>query len=313
MRTRPTVVLAAAALLTAACMAAERTTATRDEHGRKHRGPSASLVNDPARIDTGGGRLPDLIVDPSATEKHWVVREEKLAAEFCSVQEGGVTAGLRRLIRFSVTTPNIGNADVFVGSPLAHADPNRDGDFSDGDGMFEFAPCHDHFHFRNYAVYKLIDARTGQVWRSAKKGFCMLDTDPNPSWMGEPPKGDKNYQNCGTKTVEGFQGVSHGYGDTYVFKLGGQYFVLDGGDGQAVVPPGDYVIEITVNPPVAPAKRGGCTFATDPNGMCHNFKESNYANNTARIAVTIPVHTGRDGYGPEKGANIPTGYELMKM
>jgi hypothetical protein len=312
MRTRTSMLLAVATVFTVACVA-ERTTASRDGSDTRLRGPSASKVNDPARVDTGGGRLPDLIVDGQTTSQHWVVREEKLAAEFCSVQEGGISAGLRRLIRFTVTTPNIGDADVFVGSPLTHADPNHDGDFSDGDGMFEFAPCHDHFHFRNYAVYKLIDAHTGQVWRSAKKGFCMLDTDPNPSWMGEPPSGDKNYQSCGTKTVDGFQGVSHGYGDTYVFKLGGQYFVLDGGDGQAVVPPGDYVIEITVNPPYAPTKRGGCVFATDAAGMCHNFKERDYTNNTARVAVSIPVNTGRDGYGPEKGAKIPTDYELMKM
>jgi hypothetical protein len=31
--------------------------------------------------------------------------------------------------------------------------------------------------------------------------------------------------------IVGNQGISKGWADTYVWKLGGQYFVLDGGDG----------------------------------------------------------------------------------
>lgn len=303
--------LGLAALLTiglvAACVA-ERPTALHE-----HAIAPNNMLNQPSGVDTGGGRLPDLMVDYQATAQHWVVRQEKLAAEFCSVIEGGVSAGNRRLLRFTVTTPNIGDADVFVGSPLAHADPNGDGDFSDSDGMFEYAPCHNHFHFRNYAIYKLIDANTGQVWRSSKKGFCMLDTDPNPAHMGQTPAGGQNYMNCGTKTAHGFQGVSHGWADTYMFFLGGQYFVLDGGDGQPVVPPGDYIIEVTVNPGYTPERRRRCTLVTDPaTGLCHNFAESNYANNTTRIPVTIPAHVGREGFGPEKGANIPEDREIMK-
>ena len=301
-----------AAVLVAACVSAERTTGMHE-----HEAEPASLAyryNDPARVDTGGGRLPDLVVDEQATAQHWVVREEKLPAEFCSVQEGGVTPGLRRLLRFTVTTPNIGEADVFVGSPLAHADPNGDGDFSDNDGMFEFASCHAHFHFTNYAVYRLIDANTGRVWRSAKKGFCMLDTDPNPAstYSGESPAGDKNYLNCGTLTRDGFQGVSHGWSDTYVFQLAGQYFVLDGGDGQPVVPPGDYYIEVEVNPGYAADKRGTCRLAKDAaTGLCHNFAESDYTNNTMRTRITISSHSGRGAQGPEKDSKIYD-YEVMK-
>ena len=300
-------VVASSVALAVACVAVDTPTSSL----RAPATTSMSKVNDPARVDTGGGRLPDLIVSQEATAQHWVVRDENLPAEFCSVQEGGLTPGMRRIIRFTVTTPNIGNADVFVGSPLKHMDPNGDGSFDDADGMFEFAPCHNHFHFRNYAVYRLIDAKTGFVWRAAKKGFCMLDTDPNPSWMGEPPSGDRNYLSCGTKTIDGFQGVSHGYADTYIFFLAGQFFVLDGGDGQPEVPPGDYWIEVTVNPAFAPDKKGTCTFAVDSKGMCHNFKESNYDNNVMRTLVTIPSHPGRDGYGPEKGSKVYD-YEVMK-
>ena len=129
-------------------------------------------------------------------------------------------------------TRNIGDANVYVGSPLAHMDPNGDGDFSDQDGLFEFATCHEHFHFQHYAEYRLIDA-AGKTWKSAKRGFCMLDTDPYNVNNGD---GTWNYRNCGSVERDGFQGISDGWADTYVFKLGGQYFVLDGGDGQPVVP-----------------------------------------------------------------------------
>ena len=63
-------------------------------------------------VDTVG--LPDLIVDSKATQQNWVNRTEDLPADFCSVIEGGVTPGTHDILRFTVTTPNIGNADVFV-------------------------------------------------------------------------------------------------------------------------------------------------------------------------------------------------------
>lgn len=253
-----------------------------------------SKVNDPGRVDLIGSA--DLIVDSKTTQNHWVVRDEFLPADFCSVIEGGVTPGNRRLIRFTVTTPNIGDADVFVGSPLQHYLAN--------DGLFELSTCHNHFHFKNYATYRLLDA-TGKVWKAAKRGFCMLDTDPNPSWMGEPPAGDRNFLNCGTLSRDGFQGISHGYADTYILWLGGQYFVLDGGDGQPVVPPGAYTIEIHVNPPYAPDANGNCPLVKDPaTGQCHQFAESSYANNVGRAYINIPSHPGRDGYGPDKGSTF---------
>jgi hypothetical protein len=246
-------------------------------------------------VDTDG--LPDLIVDAKATQQNWVNRTENLPANFCSVEEGGITPGEHDLLRFTVTTPNIGNADVFVGSPLAHMDPNGDGSFADQDGLFEFATCHGHFHFQHYATYKLIDA-SGKTWKAAKRGFCMLDTDPYNVGTGD---GTWSYRNCGSVTFDGFQGISDGWADTYVFKLGGQYFVLDGGDGQPVVPAGVYTIQIEVNPAYAPGKKGICPRVTDPlTGLCHQFAESNYANNIGEATVQITGHPGRAGYGPLK-------------
>ena len=243
------------------------------------------------------GLLPDLIVDAKSTQNNWIVRVEDLPASFCSVEEGNIEPGEHTLLRFTVTTPNIGAGDVFVGSPLKHMDPNGDGNFADSDGLFEFATCHQHFHFQHYATYKLIGA-DGHVWKAAKRGFCMLDTDPYNVHNGD---GTWTYRNCGNLTVDGNQGISTGWADTYVFKLGGQYFLLDGGDGQPVVPPGVYTIEVEVNPPYDPDAQGHCPLVKDPlTGKCHNFAESDYTNNVGRAMVIITDHPGRSGYGTIK-------------
>lgn len=288
------VALLSAFVVTTACVDANRPTAAPTPSQ-----PEVGFVQNV--VDTSA--LPDLIVDSKATQNNWVTRVEDFPADFCSVQEGGVTPGTHTVIRFTVTTPNIGKGDVFVGSPLKHMDPNGDGDFSDSDGLFEFATCHQHFHFQHYATYRLIDAN-GKEWKAAKRGFCMLDTDPFNVNNGD---GTWSYRNCGNTTHDGFQGISDGWADTYVFKLGGQYFVLDGGDGQPVVPPGVYTIQVEVNPAYAPPRRGGCPRVTDPlTGLCHQFAETNYANNFGSATVIITDHPGRAGYGPLKNSGTIT-------
>jgi hypothetical protein len=277
-------------ILAAACASPERPTGI-----QRSNSPAA----DQNTIDTDG--LPDLIVDSKTTQNNWLVRVEDFPAEFCSVQEGGVTPGTHTVVRFTVTTPNVGDADVYIGSPLAHMDPNGDGDFSDQDGLFEFATCHNHFHFQHYATYQLIDSN-GKTWKSAKRGFCMLDTDPYNVNNGD---GRWTYRNCGTTERDGFQGISDGWADTYVWQLAGQYFVLDGGDNQPVVPPGVYTIRVTVNPPYAPDGGGNCPRVKDlATGLCHQFAESNYANNVGEATVIIADKPGRTGYGTIK--NAPT-------
>lgn len=262
------------------------------------------VVSSPATVKNGIDLvgLPDLIVDSKSTQNHWLTRVEDFPAEFCSVIEGGVTAGTHAVLRFTVTTPNIGDADVYVGSPLKHMDPNGDGSFDDQDGLFEFASCHQHFHFQHYATYRLIDPATGKVWKAAKRGFCMLDTDPYNTGTGD---GRWNYRNCGSIGVDGNQGITDGWSDTYTFDLGGQYFVLDGGDGQPVVPPGVYVIQVEVNPAYAPDTRGNCPRVKDiATGLCHQFAERDYSNNIGEATVRVTEHPGRAGYGPLK--NAPT-------
>src|SRR5712692_11468143 len=179
------------------------------------------FASDKSAPDLNG--TPDLIVSDMLGQQ-WVVREENLPANFCSVIEGGVTPGIRKIIRFTVTTPNIGDADIFIGDPNVHVAAD--------DGLYEFSTCHNHYHFRHYATYQLISANDGYIWRSAKRGFCMIDVTP---WQSDGGVGSWVYRSCGRVGIPGNQGISVGYADTYFKFLGGQYFVLDGGDGQAPI------------------------------------------------------------------------------
>jgi hypothetical protein len=136
----------------------------------------------------------------------------------------------------------------------------------------------------------------------------MLYTDPNPAYFGQPPRNPR-FRSCGAVGIRGNQGISSGWADTYRFFLGGQYFVLDGGDGQAVVPPGNYIIRITVNPGFVPQPGESVAFASpDPNhaGVYHQLFESNYENNVVEVPVTIPDHPGKSGVGPMAGSQINT-------
>lgn len=235
---------------------------------------------------------PNLIVRSDVLGSQWVVRDENIPATACSAIEGEVTPGLRTLVRFTVMTPNIGNQDIFVGDPNDHV--------AAGDGLFELATCHNHYHFRHYALYELLDPRTGQIWRAAKRGFCMLDTDPVPNSIGGVPPREGKFRSCGAVGIPGNQGITAGWADTYRFTLAGQYFVLDGGDGQPVVPPGDYIIRITVNPPFT-AQAGEACPNVDPLGFCHQLPETNYSDNVGTANISIAAHPGRKGVGPMAG------------
>ncbi len=254
--------------------------------------------------------MPDLVVDTHNMASSWVVVEEDFVEGQCSVEEGNIPTGRHRSLRFSVLINNVGDADLFVGDPLKHMDPNGDGSYADQDGLFEFASCHAHFHFRNYAKYELLrinaDGTVGSPVQARKRGFCMLDTTPQKS-DASPPKG-RYYMNCGNLTLHGNQGISTGFGDMYVKQLPGQLFLLT--DPNEPVPPGKYMMRVTANPGFVPQNGEVCP-VKDPQGLCHMFAEARYDNNVGQVMIDIPNRTGRTGYGP--GAGQYKGEELDEL
>jgi hypothetical protein len=234
---------------------------------------STATLASSAVLDLDGS--PDLYVREDILSKQWIEKDVDIVEGSCEQIEGNITPGTHSVVKFAVGVANIGDADLLIG------DPNE----AVNAGLFEFAECHHHYHFRNYAKYELVDPTTNTAWRAAKRGFCMIDVEKNPKELGGADRA-RIFDSCGAIGVPGFQGISHGWTDTYGTYLPGQYFVLDGGDGQAPVPPGDYVLRITANPPFKATHGEPCPY-TDSDRFCHMLPESNYANNVTQISVTL--------------------------
>src|SRR2546422_7887719 len=126
--------LFAAGLLAAACTSMERTVVS---------APQFAHVQD---LDG----TPDLIVDSKDLATSWVVYDQELKESFCTLQEGGVPPGTHRVLRFTVTTPNIGDADIAIGIPTNHWDRNAVAKAANPKGRKEKEASHAHFTSANY-------------------------------------------------------------------------------------------------------------------------------------------------------------------
>jgi hypothetical protein len=164
--------------------------------------------------------LPDLTVSRADALTSLRIERETFPEDSCAIEEGCIArAGERRLLRFSTTTPNIGDMDFVLG------DPTRA-------GHFEYAPCHGHYHFAGYARYELVEGSGAVVAEGHKQAFCMLDSVA----VGLPGAATTPRYHCG------FQGLQRGWADTYGASLDCQWVdVTDVADGE-------YLLRISVNP-----------------------------------------------------------------
>jgi hypothetical protein len=190
----------------------------------------------------GGGGLPDLAVDAGALRSSLSLETRTFPSGDCAVVERCVNGtGPRRLLKFSTVTPNYGPGDVFMGSPFDNP-------------RFIYSACHDHFHFEQYADYRLLDMSGNVVSRGHKQAFCLVDLWPLPGGGGDPRP---QFPHCN------FQGISAGWADIYHSGLDCQWVDVTG------VPSGRYVLEVEINP-------------------ARVIQEHNYGNNVGRAEVTIP-------------------------
>lgn len=229
-------------------------------------GPSPVPAGDqvPCSDDTG---CPDLSVDArrlTDTSRHF----QTFSPTSCSVIEGHAEPGTRELLRFTFNSPNLGTGDLVIGRPADHPE------------WFEWGQCHGHYHFREYADYRLWTAEGYPQWLAAraqdptatpaqvladnphletyfvaghKQGFCVIDLVPVTLFVGVGGK----YFSCSSN-----QGISVAWADEYSKFLDGQWIDITD------VAPGLYVLEAEVN-----AER--------------LYEESFYANNFAAVAVQI--------------------------
>lgn len=188
----------------------------------------------PASAGTGDELRPDLIVRrPSDLD----VR---------------ITGSGRHRLRFTTTTANLGIGPVEL-EPVKD-DCDGDGDiendrtavqrtYLDEDGNEVFDPAidvdtvqatvgcfffharHGHWHFADFAGYRLVNPRTGRVVaRQAKLGFCVVD---NHRWRPDVPgsPSDAFYRSCAPDAV---QGLSPGWADVYSAFLAAQWLDVTG-------------------------------------------------------------------------------------
>jgi Lysyl oxidase len=163
--------------------------------------------------------LPDLTVSAETVQASLRIDQELFAADSCAIEEGCVAQpGLRRLLRFSTTSSNIGDMDLVLGDPKS----------AEG---FQFAPCHGHYHFEHFARYELVDASGAIVAEGHKQAFCVLDSTPVLPGVAVLPR-----YHCE------FQGLQRGWADTYSSNLDCQWVDVTG------VPSGRYLLRVSVNP-----------------------------------------------------------------
>lgn len=225
---------------------------------------------------------PDLLVDDlqmavgAQTVEPWFEDD-------CAVQEGATEAGLRQMLRFTFTSPNLGLGDLIVGDPADNPD------------LFEYHPCHDHLHFKEYADYRLWVPEKHAEWEAYrvanpdvtaeealaanpaiaaglvfgdKAGFCVIDIAPaGPSLRHDPvvPDDEGKYYDCDAN-----QGISVGWADTYDVTLDGQW--IDVTD----VAPGAYILEAEVNAE-------------------HVYEEMDYSNNRAFVPTVVAPGLSNNG------------------
>ena len=111
---------------------------------------------------------------------------------------------------------------------------------------FDSKKGHNHWHFEQFAQYKLLNSGKQLAVSSHKVGFCIAPTDPvdllQPGAVWQPSYLGLGGQ-CGSTTalwVQEFMPV--GWGDTYFQQIAGQSFDI------TKVPNGTYYIEIAANP-----------------------------------------------------------------
>ncbi|QZY30238.1 lysyl oxidase family protein [Nocardioides coralli] len=105
---------------------------------------------------------------------------------------------------------------------------------------------HQHWHFEDFAGYRLLDSDMNLAVRSRKASFCLANTDavdytiPDADW--QPGNTDLGSACGGRDALSLRQVLSNGSGDTYHQYRAGQAF------GIKNLPDGVYYIEVVANP-----------------------------------------------------------------
>jgi hypothetical protein len=162
-------------------------------------------------------------------------------------------------LQFSGTVWNAGDSPLVVdgfrrsGEDLMDAyqyfldaDGHQTGYQRIGELEWDARATHQHWHFRDFARYRLLESDLSPAVRSRKEAFCLANTDavdytvPGADWQ---PFGTDLQTSCGDyDSLSVREVLSAGSGDTYAQFRAGQSFALSG------LPNGRYYISVEANP-----------------------------------------------------------------
>jgi hypothetical protein len=171
---------------------------------------------------TGEAGIADIDMTVVLEDTQASVRTEmrNFAEDSCAYVDGCLAGfGMRRLLRFSTITPNLGDADFFVGN------------HNDNPELFVQSSCSGAWLFDNYARYRLLDADGVEVGAGHKSAFALIDLAPFTEDAGPAQYGFGQDM-----------GISVGWADIYDAGLDCQWVDITD------VPAGDYTLELAINP-----------------------------------------------------------------
>lgn len=253
------------------------------------------IAYDPAIADASAAAHPrsvggaDISVDAEKLKEHDIIYKY-FAPDSCAVAEGCVGGpGMRRLLRFSAVTPNLGDKDLAFGDVDTLIEKTN---------QFAWSQCHGHYHFNGYGEFSL--EKDGQrVLPGAKQSFCVESTGRAAN--AADVAFTTPYASCEN------QGISAGWEDEYFIGLDCQWIditdlKIEGEsqefslamevnplrllcEGEAI--PGKYVPALddegkpVLGPSGKPALKQAC-----------KTKPGFYANDKASVTVNIPKTGG---------------------
>ena len=152
--------------------------------------------------------------------RNFAISTQTFSASDHDVQDGCVTPGTHRIMRFDFLSYNAGNSDLVIGSPAARPD------------LFVWSAGHGHYHLRDFNEFLLFNANGTLATIGYKQAFCAIDIER----IGPNASANARFANCNSD-----QGISSGWADVYNSGLACQYIVID------TVPNGDYTLQSTTN------------------------------------------------------------------
>jgi hypothetical protein len=238
-----------------------RRTSCRKCGRHNHRSPASAdrRTSVPTMEDPDPSILPDLLSLPS-----WgIYVDERKKGTFltfgATVWVGGassmVVEGFRRT-----------NEEVMDAYQYFYQDGQPVGRAPVGEMEYDHRRGHNHWHFRQFVAYRLLDETRTEVVRSTKEAFCLAPTDALDLLMPGAvlnPDTTGLHTSCGSpNSIWIRETLPLGWGDTYHQTVPGQSFDISD------LPNGRYYIEIEANPD-------------------HNLHEQDLDNNTELREITI--------------------------